>query len=154
MTERKSLRTLKIAAEKCARTGSKLTDKRSRILTILVESDVPLSAYEIVDQYNAAAEKSMPPMSVYRILEFLEKEELVHKLASENKFVACSHIVCNHDHQVPQFLICRQCHRVKEIAIERSLIKGLQRHVTSAGYQLMSPQLELDCLCDQCSTAA
>ena len=92
----------------------------------------------------------MPPMSAYRILDFLISEQLVHKLSSENKFVACSHILCRHDHQVPQFLICRQCQRVKEIAISSEIVKTLQVNVEEAGYHLLNSQLELDCICDQC----
>ncbi|ARU59258.1 Fe2+/Zn2+ uptake regulation protein [Oleiphilus messinensis] len=144
---------IKRAAEKCTKSGSRLTEKRAQILSILVDTQGPLSAYEIVDRYNANAEKSMPPMSAYRILDFLISEQLVHKLSSENKFVACSHILCRHDHQVPQFLICRQCRRVKEIAISSEIVKTLQVNVEEAGYHLLNSQLELDCICDQCKRA-
>ena len=150
MKSRKTQKILKSAAEKCASSGGRLTDKRSQILAILVDSQSPLSAYEILDQYNTSAEKSMPPMSAYRILEFLEDEKLVHKLSSENKYVACSHIACDHEHQIPQFLICRQCQSVKEITIDREVIDSLQGSVSEAGFHLMNLQLELDCLCKKC----
>ena len=150
MSKRVSKKILQSAAEKCRQTGGRLTDKRSRILGILVESESPLSAYEIVDRYNASADKSMPAMSAYRILDFLVSEQLAHKLASENKYVVCSHIVCSHEHQIPQFLICRKCRRVKEIAIPRKLVETLKKHVDGSGYQLMSSQLELDCICERC----
>ena len=92
----------------------------------------------------------MPPMSVYRILEFLEAELLVHKLSSANKYVACSHIACDHAHEVPQFLICGKCQKVKEIAISKTVIDELDKQVVNAGYRLMNSQLELQCLCEHC----
>ncbi|TQV69718.1 transcriptional repressor [Exilibacterium tricleocarpae] len=142
------------AEEMCSHSGGRLTEKRKRILELLILSEVPLSAYEVADAYNKQAEKSMPAMSVYRMLDFLVAEQLAHKLASENKYVACSHIVCSHEHQVAQFLICRACHRVKEIAIQRNIVEALKSHVVAAGYQLMTSQLELDCVCENCLTTA
>lgn len=138
------------AAEKCAQSGGRLTEKRQRVLELLVRANVPLSAYELVDQYNKVNEQAMPPMSAYRILDFLVTEQLVHKLSSENKYVACSHITCDHEHEVSQFLICQKCHQVREISIQRDIINGLSESVQSAGYHLVNSQLELECICDKC----
>ena len=153
MTTKEANKTLARAAEKCLQTGSKLTDKRALILKVLVEADSPLSAYEVVDRYNKKSQKAMPPMSAYRILDFLVSAQLTHKLTSENKYVACSHIACSHEHEIPQFLICQQCHRVKEIDIQHDIIDSLQQQVSTAGYQLINSQLELDCLCEDCANS-
>ena len=72
----------------------------------LLQSKQALSAYELADYCRDELGESMPPMSVYRILEFLEGVQLVHKLKLANRFVACDHITCDHKHGVPQFLIC------------------------------------------------
>lgn len=142
------------AEDICTHSGAKLTAKRKRILEILLQSKTPLSAYEVADEYSKTSETSMPPMSVYRILEFLESEQLVHKLSSTNKYVACSHIACDHSHEVPQFLICGRCQTVSEIAISRSIISELEQQVDKAGYKLVNSQLELQCLCQQCQGSA
>ena len=138
----------------CAHSGGRLTEKRKRILELLLVSTTPLSAYEVADAYNKREEASMPAMSVYRILDFLESEQLVHKLSSANKYVACSHIACTHAHQIPQFLICGKCQSVKEIAIPKSIIEELDLQVANAGYKLVNSQLELQCLCDGCLASA
>lgn len=138
------------AKEMCARSGGRLTEKRKRILELLLNSKTPLSAYEVADAYNRSSESTMPTMSVYRILDFLKTESLAHKLSSANKYVACSHIACNHDHQVPQFLICGKCQNVTEIAISKKIIEELDTQVMNAGYQRMNSQLELQCLCEKC----
>ena len=134
----------------CSHSGARLTEKRRQILELLLRSKIPLSAYEIAAAYNRAANTGMPAMSVYRILDFLQAELLVHKLSSANKYVACAHIACDHAHEVPQFLICAKCQAVKEIAVPRSIIAKLDREVMKTGYQLMSSQLELQCLCGPC----
>ncbi len=147
-------RILNKAHDMCVHSGNRLTEKRKRILELLVTSKIPLSAYEVASAYNETADAAMPAMSVYRILEFLESEQLVHKLTSANKYVACSHITCDHRHEVPQFLICGNCQSVKEIAITKSIIDDLDLQVKKAGYKLMNSQLELDCLCDDCVSKA
>lgn len=138
------------AQDMCAHSGGRFTEKRKSILELLLLSGTPLSAYEVADAYNKSTEATMPPMSVYRILDFLESEQLAHKLSSTNKYVACSHIACDHAHQVPQFLICGNCQNVKEIAISKKIIDELDKQVDKAGYKLMNSQLELQCLCESC----
>ena len=138
----------------CAGSGTRLTDKRKRILEILLRSQSPLSAYEVADSYNKTFTSNMPAMSVYRILDFLEAELLVHKLCSTNKYVACSHIACDHNHHISQFLICGQCQNVKEIATSKTVVSELNMQVDSAGYKLMNSQLELRGLCNRCLETA
>jgi Fur family transcriptional regulator, zinc uptake regulator len=139
------------ATVSCDKTGSKLTEKRKRVFVSLLKANKPLSAYEIADEVRAEYEQSVPVMSVYRMLDFLQHENLVHKLQSTNKFVACSHIACDHDHEVPQFLICDDCGSVKEIGIKREIMDALKQTVEQASYRLQSPQLELHCLCEDCA---
>lgn len=139
------------AEETCRANGVRLTDKRKRVLAGLLRSGKALSAYDLIEYWRGEFDESIPPMSVYRILEFLERENLVHKLQLANKYVACSHISCDHAHEVPQFLICEECGKVKEIGIKKSLIHTLESNVKQAGYLLKTPQLELRCLCQDCA---
>mgnify|MGYP001042895638 CR=1 FL=1 len=139
------------AEEHCRIHGARLTHKRKQVLLSLLQSKKALSAYELVDYCKNEFDESLPAMSVYRILDFLQQEHLVHKLSLANKYVACSHITCDHDHAaVPQFLICGNCQKVKEISVSKQVVAELQRNVEVAGYRLQSPQLEMSCLCQQC----
>ena len=142
------------ADEKCRQLGAKLTPKRKQVLMGLVKSEKAVSAYELADFCSQEFQVAMPTMSVYRILDFLQKAQLVHKLSTANKFVACSHITCSHAHEVPQFLICDVCQTVKEISVNKSMIEDLQLNVEKAGFRLLSPQIEMSCLCEQCAEAA
>ncbi len=138
----------------CTNHGSRLTTKRKRVLASLVKSEKALSAYDLIALCEQSFGEKIPAMSVYRILEFLEAENLVHKLNLAKKYVACSHITCDHDHGVPQFLICGECNHVKEISINKQTITELQKNVAHAGFQLVSPQLEMNCICNSCAAKA
>ena len=138
----------------CKSHGAKLTNKRKQVLSGLLQSDKARSAYELVDYCREEFGETLPAMSVYRILDFLQDEYLVHKLKLANKYIACSHITCDHDHGVVQFLICNNCQIVKEIIINKSTINTLQSDVENAGFQLASPQLEINCLCHSCKNKA
>lgn len=146
--------TLGAAEQSCRASGVRLTEKRKNVLTILLRSKTPLSAYEIADHYSRVHDEPIPAMSVYRMLDFLVEENLAHKLNSENKYLACGHIACEHSHETPQFLICNRCHKVREIGIKPEVIAALRDTVEGAGYRLQTSQLELDCLCDDCSRSA
>lgn len=138
------------AERSCLESGGRLTVKRKNILIALLSADTPLSAYEIADHYKEVFNETIPVMSVYRMLEFLIKESLVHKLTSTNKYLACSHIACSHAHEVPQFLICDQCHYVREVGVKKDIIDALQNSVENANFYLNSPELELHGVCNDC----
>jgi len=142
------------AEHHCKSHGSRLTDKRKQVLSGLLKSEKALSAYELIDICKAESGEALPAMSMYRILDFLQDEHLVHKLNSANKYIVCEHITCDHDHGIPQFLICDQCLKVKEISISKSTISELEKNVVHAGFHLLSPQLEMSCICESCMEKA
>jgi len=138
------------AEQHCKSHGSRLTHKRKQVLSGLLQSPKALSAYELIDVCKTKLDQTMPAMSMYRILDFLQSEHLVHKLNLANKYVACAHILCDHTHAIPQFLICDQCQKVKEISISNTILAELQQNVECAGFHLVSPQLEMNCICENC----
>lgn len=147
-------KTIERAEHKCRARGSRLTHKRKLVLSSLLSANKALSAYELVDYVKQELDETIPAMSVYRILEFLQEEQFVHKLNLANKYVACSHINCDHNHEVPQFLICEDCQRVEEVSLGKITQDELKRNVEDAGFKLVSPQIEINCLCNECSQKA
>ncbi|MGB0894314.1 MAG: Fur family transcriptional regulator [Parashewanella sp.] len=142
---------LERAEQKCKSNDARLTIKRKQLLAGLLHSEKAISAYELADYCTKQFQQKFPIMTTYRILAFLEKVSFVHKLQTSNKYVACSHIACEHEHLVPQFLICQQCGKVKEIHINKATIDELSQNVKQVGFSLISPQLEIRCLCDECA---
>jgi len=148
----KTDQSLQHAQNQCSQTGLRLTDKRSKVLKILLQTAEPLSAYEIADQFKTVFAESLSAMSAYRMLDFLMQANLVHKLETSNQYLACSHISCDHEHELPQFLICDQCHTVKEIGLGKQLLQKLKDSIENTGFVLSSQQLELHGICEVCRT--
>ena len=139
---------LERAEKHCKEQGSRLTDKRRQVLSGLLESGKALSAYELSDFCRTELGYNILPMSVYRILDFLEEQNLVHRLNLANKYVACSHIAC--EYALPQFLICKSCHRVEEVSLPSSVMSSIEGGAKNVGYHLARNQLELECICSDC----
>ena len=135
----------------CERNGVRLTERRKQVLRELLQSEKALSAYELIDDCNRNGGKNISAMSIYRVLEYLESQRLIHKLNLTNKYVACSHIVCEHGHDTSQFLICSGCSKVEEVNVSTSTISALEASVEAVGFSLVSPHLEVQCLCGPCS---
>lgn len=138
------------AEQYCQAHGARLTEKRKHVLSGLLLSEKALSAYELVDFCKDEFDEVMPVTSVYRILAFLEEEHLVHKLNLANKYIACSHIMCDHDHNMSQFLICKDCSKVREINMTSSSMDELQKNMQAVGFELVGQQLEMNCICQGC----
>lgn len=135
----------------CSERDVKLTQKRRSVFAALVQAaPFALSAYDVVDRLRAAGETAMQPVSVYRMLDVLIERRLVHRLASNQKFLACSHLVCAHDHELPQFLICTKCQKICEVGISNATIDALRDSVAKADFILNGPQLELYGVCGEC----
>ena len=139
------------AEQKCADNGVKLTKRRKQVLTALLECNAAVSAYELTELFNQQGETAMPAMSVYRILDFLEGQSLVHRLSTTNKYIACSHISCDHTHFTrPQFLICNDCTRVQEVDVTSETLSAIERVAADVGFNLSDKQLEVSGTCSNC----
>ncbi len=138
----------------CLSSGVRFTQKRQKVLEVLVASTRPLSAYELLDQYRFTFNEEIQAMSIYRILEFLKEEQLVHKLNLNNKYIACSHILCCQEHGMSQFMICTECGQVEEASISTEVLESLKQRVLEMGYSMVSPHLELACVCNACASNA
>ncbi len=148
-------RVVEQAKQICSNNGVRLTPKRKQVLQALLKSEKALSAYELVDYYQAQFQLTIPVVSVYRILEFLQQLHLVHKLNSVNKYTICSHIFDkDKNSKATLFLICHQCHRVKEIHISQEVLNELTSQIDDEEFHIVSPQLELECQCNQCLKTA
>tara|TARA_B100000674_G_C37845432_1_gene917389 strand:- start:488 stop:949 length:462 start_codon:yes stop_codon:yes gene_type:complete len=142
------------AQEVCLDNGLRLTKKRRQVLLALLASPKALSAYEIRDVCKTDSGDLLPPMSIYRILEFLQEAGFVHKLNISNRYTACTHITCDHEHLFSQFLICIKCQLVTEINIPDMTITNMRNDAESAGFALESPQLEINGVCYSCKNKA
>jgi len=138
------------AEQKCIQGGIRFTKRRKQVLSVLIEADVALSAYEIAQRCNAGSDSNMPAMSVYRILDLFQDQNLIHRLEIANKYICCAHISCSHEHDKSQFLICGSCRHVEEINLSEDAVIALQAAASAVGFSAISPQLEIKGRCAQC----
>ena len=136
---------LKRAEALCRERGLRLTDQRRTVLQLLCVSDKPLSAYELLERMRGAVKNPKPP-TVYRALDFLLEQGLVHKLESLHAYVGCMHP--DHPH-ASQFLICDDCGEVAEVE-DPSVAKSLKAAGKAIGFRTKQPVVELLGTCAQC----
>ena len=146
---------LRAAEVSCSENGARLTQRRRQVLSALMQSSSPLSAYEVLDLCNRSTASAMPAMSVYRILDFLEQQLLVHRLSTSNKYVSCAHITCDHKHfQTTHFLLCEGCSSVEEVDATEEASEALDQMAKTVGFKLTTQQFELSGICTTCQNSA
>jgi Fur family zinc uptake transcriptional regulator len=158
MTEHATLsaatkRLLACADTVCARNGAHLTKLRRTVLGLVIDSDRPAGAYDLQQRLNATQGRTAPP-TVYRALEFLIAEGLVHKIERLSAYVACTHHLRHqHDHpahaQSVQFLICTGCGRATELE-DDAMRDALHDAAGRAGFRLNTATVEADGVCRNC----
>lgn len=104
---------LSAAEAKCIAQGERWTPSRRRTYELLLEAGTPVKAYDLLSGYAADGEPAAKPPTIYRALDFLLAQGLVHRIESLNAFVACT---AEGAHSA-EFLICDCCGRVEELAL-------------------------------------
>ena len=134
------------AQELCSERGVRLTKQRRIVLRLLCESERPLGAYELLEQMRGMVKNPAPP-TVYRALDFLLEQGLVHKLESLHAYIGCTHP--DHPH-ASQFLICSDCGGVSEVE-DPAVARSLRAAGRAAGVHTARPVVELLGTCAECS---
>lgn len=136
------------AGELCARRNLRLTELRRRVLELVWGGHQPMGAYDILEELRSERRRAQPP-TVYRALEFLMENGLVHRIESLNAFVGCGEPGQPHG---GQFLICRRCRAVAEMD-DPEIASVLSRNAARAGFRVARQTVELDGLCSECDGA-
>lgn len=111
------------AESQCIAHGGKLTEPRRDVLSLLLEAERPLGAYDLIERMQALRGSTHPP-TVYRALEFLERLGMIHRIDSQRAYVVCrSHETGHH----PIFLVCRTCKSATEVDLPGawSMLEGV-----------------------------
>jgi Fur family zinc uptake transcriptional regulator len=129
----------------------KLTPGRKIILDLLCEAAKPMGAYDMIDKVAETTGKRPAPISIYRALDFLLENGLVHRLSSRNTFVVCGH---RHGEGEPLvFLICDACGRVSEDSAPE--LDTCLDHVANATHFTRKSQIiEVSGVCARCAAAS
>jgi Fur family zinc uptake transcriptional regulator len=133
----------------CAARKERLTPIRRRVLEALLTSHQPLGAYELIDRLAMPGTRPAP-ITIYRALDFLREQALVHRIESRNAFIACVH---NHESADPVvFLICEKCGAVGEAA-SAAVADTIKNASRAAGFSPKTPVIEISGICAHCKAA-
>jgi Fur family zinc uptake transcriptional regulator len=137
----------------CQQRNANLTELRRHLLGLILDSASPTGAYELLDQLRQTRRGAVPP-TVYRTLDFLLDQGLIHKIERLSAFVGCV-AGCSdngtHTHE-PQFLICRACGRVIELRND-DVSAAVGRAAKEVGFSVAGAIIEAEGLCRMCETA-
>ena len=134
---------LAAAEARCAGAQEKLTVPRRRVLELLLASDAPQKAYDLIAAFGARGEAAKPP-TVYRALEFLERLGFAHRIESLNAYVPCRLDGAGHK---AAFLICECCGAAEEFEPDFApQLAAAEAH----GYAVTGVTLEARGLCPAC----
>lgn len=133
------------AEEECRRKGARLTDIRRRVLELVWGSHRPVGAYALLDALGKEGWSAAPP-TVYRALDFLLAQGLVHRIALLNAFVGCAHP--GHAH-AGQFLLCAECGIAVELE-DREVDAAIGRAAGRLGFSVARQTIEIEGVCPDC----
>ncbi|MDN6275272.1 Fur family transcriptional regulator [Psychrobacter sp.] len=156
---------LAAAREQCRLNDKRFTALRQQIYQLILEANQPIGAYDLIAQLQKMrqsdnsdsdeqrapvskqkAPKNVAPPTVYRSLEFLLSEGLIHQLTSINAYVPCCHPRAQH---TAAFLICGQCQRVQECS-SLPVEEMMNFAETDAGFVVEHSVIELRGRCQAC----
>jgi Fur family transcriptional regulator, zinc uptake regulator len=129
----------------CERAGTRLTDPRRRVLTLLANAKTPLKAYDLIARAGADGGAVKPP-TVYRALEFLCQLGIIHRIEQDATYVACSHV--GHGHLAALF-VCDNCHGVTEVHVDE-IKTQLSTAAHKTGFSLAHLVIEGRGMCQAC----
>lgn len=133
----------------CADRGVRLTPIRERVLNLVWTSHKPRGAYDILEDLAQAEGKRVAPLTVYRALDFLVEQGLVHRIESLNAYVGCSD---PGEHHSGQFLVCDRCGTATELNDAR-IARALAEGARAQGFQVKRQTVEILGTCPACQPA-
>lgn len=130
----------------CTEKGIRFTEPRRFVLQVIMASDKPLGAYDILAQMAQHVTNPKPP-TVYRAIEFLTEHQIIHRIESLNAYILCQ---SDHRHDGSQFMICDDCGNVSEAHL-CDLPAQLASKIHQKGFNLSRWNVELHGTCRDCS---
>lgn len=134
----------------CAGRGARLTDLRRQVLGLILQAQAPVGAYDLLEHLRGRRRGAAPP-TVYRALDFLMAQGLIHRVERLSAFIGC---VAHDEHaHAAQFLICRDCGGVTELE-DHGVTDALAEAAARAGFSIAAATIEAEGRCSGCEPAA
>lgn len=131
----------------CSQRGARLTPLREQVLELIWQNHKPLGAYLLMDMLSEASTRRVAPPTVYRALDFLLEQGLIHRINGLNAFIGCPSPGRKHQ---SHFLICRHCGVAVEMAAS-NVTQAIQVAARNAGFSVDSHSVEVMGVCPTCA---
>lgn len=138
---------IRTAEELCNQRGVRFTPIRREVLELIWESHCAVKAYDLLDRIKPKA-GSAKPATVYRALDFLLEQGLIHKVESLNAFIGCSFSDRRHEQLL---LTCVKCHEVEERPGER-VMEAIAEELKQAAFTMQHKAIEIHGICGRCAS--
>lgn len=129
----------------CIERGARFTNTRKKVLELMLIHGGAISAYDLLDNLKETDGAAKPP-TIYRALDFLLEQHFIHRVESQNAFIACNHF--SDDHQL-QLFICETCKEVQEVHSPQ-IQHSLNEQARLNDFQIHSQTVEARGLCHNC----
>jgi Fur family zinc uptake transcriptional regulator len=137
---------LQTADRICDNRGVRLTPMRRQVLELIWESHKAIKAYDLLQRITPKV-GTTKPVTVYRALNFLMEQGLIHKVESLNAFIGCRFS----DHQHQQLLLtCSHCQEVEERPAE-GVMEAIDRELEQASFTIYHKAIEIHGICAHCA---
>ncbi|MCM8857834.1 MAG: transcriptional repressor [Candidatus Thiodiazotropha sp.] len=136
---------LQEAEDFCLQQGLRLTELRHRVLELIWANHQPVGAYDLLEQLTHEGRKAAPP-TIYRSLDFLLENGLIHRITSLNAYVGCNHPGLNH---AAQFFICEACGQAAELD-DAKIESVIARDAKRLGFTVEKRTVEVAGICAHC----
>lgn len=140
---------LAAAEEVCAARGLRFTALRRRVLELVLGGHEPVRAYDVLDQLGSERRRAAPP-TVYRALEFLLANGLIHRIESLSAYVGCGEPRVPH---TGQFLICGVCGSAAELG-DLDIAGLVVSKAKRLGFRVQRQSIEAMGVCRACASRA
>ncbi|MFZ5580225.1 MAG: Fur family transcriptional regulator [Pseudomonadota bacterium] len=129
----------------CRSHGARLTPLRRRVLELVWANHEAVKAYDLLARLSTE-DRTVKPPTVYRALDFLLEQGLIHRVDSLNAYVGCTH---PHEPHNVRLLICTDCGHIAELA-SPTLDQALAHALAETGFKPTRAHLEIHGLCADC----
>ena len=125
--------------------GLHFTPLRRSIFTLIWQNHLPLKAYDILTLFQKE-DPSAKPITIYRTLDFLLENGMIHKLESQNTYLGCNHPEEIHN---CYFTICKKCKKVSE-ECQSNLLSNVYSNLIQQNFHVDHVTLEIQGICQNC----
>jgi len=130
----------------CRENGARMTEIRRRVLELIWESHRPVKAYELLERLSGEG-RSVKPPTVYRALDFLFENGLIHRIETLNAVIGCADPAGEHS---GYFLVCDRCETVTELA-SSAVDRLLGEEARRLGFIVHRQSVEIFGRCASCT---